>query len=220
MAERPLNFYFLFNQKIFLHFLHPLLLVKIKYRDLSVSRKIKERLKFIFRTKLFKAAMALFLIGIVMVVASFVVGGTYYYNNNSSHQLVLDNSSPQVVNVSQLVGSPLNLTFILPQDQSLHYRVYTVLHFQKDGVIHTYITNITSGTAINNSVASVNPVYSPQTYLVELTTTSNASYNVTLNAIQAIPQHIPSNLYLGFPGASILVLGAIALSFSITRGFK
>ncbi len=194
--------------------------MKVKYRDRSRSSRILSRLKFIFKTRLFKLAISLFVIGIAMLVASYVVQGTYYYHNDSTQQIALSSNTPQVVNVSQLVGTPLNITFIMPQQQSLHYRVYTLLHFQKDGVIHTYITNITSGTAVNNSVANVETVYSPQYYYVELTTTSNVSYNVTVNAVQAVPQHIPSNLYLGFPGASIMVVGTIALAFSITRGFK
>lgn len=194
--------------------------MKVKYKGLSVSRRILVRLKFIFKTRLFKLAISLFVIGISMVVASFMVQGTYYYHNDSTQQVVLNSISPQVVNVSQLVGTPLNITFIMPQQQSLHYRIYTLLHFRKNGIITTYITNIASGTAFNNTVATVKTVYSPQFYHVELTTTSNASYNVTVKAAQAIPQHIPSNLYLGFPGASIMVVGIIALSFSITRGFK
>ncbi len=195
-------------------------MVKVKYSRPSLSSRIKGRMKFVFKTKLFKAAIALLVIGIVMIVASYVVQGTYYYRNDSSANLMLNSSSPQTLNVSQLSGAPLNITFIIPQDQFLHYRVFTVLHFMKNGVNVVYITNVTSGTAVNASVATVGTVYSPQLYYVELSTTSNSAYNVTVYANQAIPQHIPSNMYFGIPGGVVLVTGIVAMAISITRGFK
>lgn len=195
-------------------------MVKVKYRDLSVSRKIKDRIKFVFQTRLFKISFVIFLIGIVMIVASYQLQGTYYYHNNSSQNVALNSSNPQVINFSQLAGAPMNITFKLPNGESLHYTIYNEVHVTRNGQNIVLKTTLMSGTASNNTVTKIGTNYDPQYYYMSLTTNSNTSYNVIVNAVQSVPKHIPSNTYLGIPGGTIMVIGAISLAISITRIFK
>lgn len=195
-------------------------MVRVKYRDLNGPDKLQGKLKLIFKTRLFKIAFALFLIGLVMVVASFQIHGTYYYQNNTSENLILNDSTAQIFNFSMLPGAPLNLTFTAPTGNSIHYSVYTIAYVIKNGVNVELKTLVLAGTATNNSIQQMASIYTQNYYVMELTTNTTNSFHATVSANQAIPKEIPSNFYFGVPGATILVIGAIGLAISITRGFK
>ncbi len=171
--------------------------------------------------RLFKVAIVLFVAGISMVFASYQIQGIYYYQNNTTSHALLGNGQNNSVEFSMLSGSPFNISFTgIPDGAIVHYTAYTVAQVEENS-LPVIIKNFAfSGNATNNSVHEIGSYPNSLNFQMDLSSNYTSNFNVTVLAAQNIPRNIPSNYFLGFPGAFVMVAGAILLAVSITRAKK
>lgn len=193
-------------------------MVKIRYAAESRRARYIRLLNGALRSKLFKVAIILFAVGISMVIASYEIQGTYYYQNNTTSHALLGNGQNNSVEFSMLSGSPFNISFTgLPNGVTVHYSTYTVIQVEENGLPVVIKTFAFSGNATNNTVVHIGAYPNSLNFQMDLSTNYTSHFIMTVMSAQNIPQKIPSNYYLGFPGAIVVVAGAIALAVSITR---
>ncbi len=170
------------------------------------------------KSRLFKVAIITFVAGILMIIVSFQIQGTYYYQNNTTSHALLGNDQNNSVEFSMLSGSPFNITFVgIPNGAVVHYTAYTVAQIEKNGLPVVIMNLAFSGNATNNTVIHIGSYSSSQNFQMDLSSNYISPFNMTVQADQNIPSSIPSNYYLGFPGAFVMVAGAIMLAVAITR---
>lgn len=195
-------------------------MLKVKYVEDPNRVKLVDKLKFVFKTKLFKVAIALSIIGLTLVGVAFHLHGVAIYPNNTNGTVTVSSSSPGIFQFPMLPDYPLNLTFTAPSGHTLNYSIYIINIVSKGGVNVVEKNLVTTGTATNNSVKELSLVYTPQFYTMYLYGDSPAAINVTVNSVQNVVKQTPANLYLGFSGGMVAVAGFILLAVSITRGFR
>lgn len=193
-------------------------MVKVRYTVESRRDRVIRRLNYALKGRLFKAAIIVFVVGLFMILASYQIQGTYYYHNDTSSQIALGNGQTGSMELPMLAGEPLNITFSnVPDGAAVNYAAYTIVTVQENGLPVVIKTLAFSGIATNNTVREVTSISTGQTFQMDLASNYTSQFNVSIAAVQIIPSKIPSNYYLGFPGAVLLVAGAIMLAVSITR---
>ena len=196
-------------------------MVKVRYTTESKADHYFKLLNGALKSRLFKVAIITFVAGILMIIVSFQIQGTYYYPNNTTSRALLGNGQNNSVEFSMLSGSPFNISFTgMPNGAVVHYTAYTVAQIEKNGLPVVIMNFAFSGNATNNTVIHIGSYSASQNFQMVLSTNYNSPFNMTVQADQNIPRSIPSNYYLGFPGAFVMVAGAIILAVAITRSDK
>ncbi len=193
-------------------------MVKVRYATEPRRARYIRLLNSALKGRLFKVAIFVFLVGISMVISSFQIQGIYYYQNNTTSKALVGSGQNNSVEFSMLSGSPFNISFTgIPNGAVVHYTAYTVAQVEENGLPVVIKNFAFSGNATENTVVHIGSYSSSQNFQMVLSSDYISPFNVTVLAQQNIPRNIPSNYYLGFPGAFVVVVGAIALAVSITK---
>lgn len=207
------------HQKIF-KILHIINIVKVTFKEQKDSRKPKDRIKHIFKSKLFMAGIIVVIIGSALIVSSFHFHSTYYQQKKSSHNFHVTVSTPSVYNFSLSSENHYNMTFIMPSNVSLHYLLSVVKVVLIDNIPFTIYHALNGGTLENNSVITMTPVLNLTHYSVVLSTLTSNSTNVTVTSDQGVLKELPVNPGLLTSGILVLIAGVAVTGISIYRGLK
>lgn len=195
-------------------------MVRTSYSGSPTSPKGRDRARSLFKRGLFRLGLILSVIGVVLIAFSYQLQGTYTQHNNLTDRYVVNLTSPQIFEFTMITGAPMNVTYFMPEGQSLHYSVNVVKEKVINGDHYTVYESVESGVIANNSITQIDEVTNPTLYAVVLSTPSNVSILVTVHTDQQIPRTFPVNMFLLVPGVIVLVSGVVSLTMSTTREFR
>ncbi len=178
-------------------------------------------LKKVLRNKVTLVAIILIIVGVSMFEFSNnyvdynVTHNTTYFNGNIS------NSVQGQMQVSQSSESALVLYFTFPTGDKLHYNLTYTATFTVGGLQKTTHTTVASGTALNNSVVTVQPNHEFARGMI-LNMTSNTNHLILVHIKSEFNQTyvVHTSKTIGIPGAAIALVGVVLLAYSITAAFE
>lgn len=189
----------------------------VVYRD-----SLTHTMRRIFSYKLVLLSVILMVIGLFLFVLSLQSNSIVTSNYVQTGSTIANNATYSEVYFGQYSHLKSNIDFTIPGSAVVHYSIYKVNNYSSDYKLKTQTVFVTSGTAYNNSVVSVDATKLPQgqEYVLKVESLNGIPVPVHVYITESVHLTEEANRATGGPGVMFGMAGSMLLSANIARLYK